>query len=59
MANDNGTLYVSLEPSDPTDPNSDCFARLRTSREEAEYHSPYVLSFADYMALPDAPTLVI
>lgn len=59
MTNDNGTLYVALEPSDPTDPHSDYLAYLRLSREEAEYHSPYVLSFADYMALPDAPTLVI
>ena len=59
MANDNGTLYVSLEPGDPTDRHSDYLAYLRFICEEVEYHGPGVLSFADYMALPDAPTLVI
>jgi hypothetical protein len=53
-------LFVGIEPSDPTDPASAPLARLYTSKAEAEYHTPFVLSFAEYMAGDDdSATLVI
>lgn len=53
------TLFVAYEPVDPTDPDCGWAARLHNSREEAEYHSPYVLSFDEYMAAVDAPPLAL
>ena len=53
------TLFVAYEPVDPTDPDCGWAARLHNSREEAAYHSPYVLSFDEYMAAVDAPPLAL
>lgn len=50
-------LFVAYEPVDPTDPGSGWAARLHSSKEEADYHSPYVLTFAEYMDAADAPPL--
>lgn len=52
-------LFVGIEPSDPTDPASAPLARLYNSRAEAEYNTPFVQSFADFMAGDDDTTLVI
>jgi hypothetical protein len=52
-------LFVGIEPSDPTDPASTPLARLYNSRAEAEYHTPFVQSFADFMAADDDTTLVL
>jgi hypothetical protein len=38
-------MFVYIEPTDPTNPNSRAQARLAFTREEAEYHSPFVLPF--------------
>lgn len=52
-------LFVGIEPSDPTDPASAPLARLYSSRAEAEYHTPFVQSFADFMATDNDTTLVL
>ena len=53
------TPFVYLEPSEPEVSESTWVARLASSREEAEYHSPCVLTFEEYMAMSDAPALVL
>jgi hypothetical protein len=52
-------LFVGIEPSDPTDPASAWLARLYTSRAEAEYHTPFVRTFAEYMASDDDNTTLV
>lgn len=52
------TLFVAYEPVDPTDESCGWAARLHSSKEEAEYHSPYVLTFDEYMAASDSPPLI-
>lgn len=51
-------LYVAYELVDPTDNTHGWAARLHDSREEAEYHSSYVLTFDEYMESPDSPPLI-
>ena len=55
-------LFVGIEPSDPTDPNSAPFARIYGSKAEAEHHTPFAQAFAqafaDFMASDDDTTLV-
>jgi len=55
----NSDLFVGIEPSDPTDPASAPLARLYSSRAEAEHHTPFVQSFADFMATDNDTTLVL
>jgi hypothetical protein len=50
-------LFVAFEPEDPTDPDSKALARLCSTHSEALDWSPFVLTFADYMAMDDAPPL--
>lgn len=52
-------LFVAYEPVDPTDETHGWAARIHPSREEAEHHSPYVLTFDEYMAAADAPPLIL
>lgn len=52
-------LFVYLEPAEPEASESAWVARLASDREEAEHHSPYVLTFAEYMAMDDAPALAL
>jgi hypothetical protein len=51
-------LFVGIEPSDPTDPNSAPLARIYGSKAEAEHHTPFAQAFADFMASDDDTTLV-
>lgn len=51
-------LFVGIEPSDPTDPNSAPLARIYGSLPEALLHTPFVRPFADFMASDDDTPLV-
>jgi hypothetical protein len=50
-------MFVYIEPTDPTNPDSPAQARLAFTREEAEYHSPFVLPFEEFMGKDDMPPL--
>jgi hypothetical protein len=52
-------MFVYIEPTDPTSPGSPAQARLAFTREEAEYHSPFVLSFEEFMSKDDMPPLTL
>ena len=52
-------LFVGIEPADPDDSASAWLARLYTSRAEAEYNTPFVKSFAEYMASDDDSTTLV
>lgn len=41
-------MYYAFEPSDPEDPNSDPVVHEFKTKEEAEYHSPFVVSKEQY-----------
>jgi hypothetical protein len=51
-------LFVAYELVDPTNDTHGWAARIHNTREEAEFHSPYVLTFDEYMATPDSPPLI-
>jgi hypothetical protein len=42
-----------------SNPNSPARARLAFTREEAEYHSPFVLPFEEFMGKDDMPPLTL